>query len=59
MLENVEESRPFMKIMNSTGKMTEPWGTPVLIECLLKNKPLTLKAINLSERKLPILLMRV
>ena len=33
MLEDVEESRSFMKRMKrmkSTGEITEPWGTPVL-----------------------------
>ena len=34
-------------------------GTPALIECRLERKPSTLTAINLSERKLPIQLMRV
>ena len=40
-------------------EMTEPWGTPALIECRLERKPSTLTAIDLSERKLPIQLMRV
>ena len=26
-------SRSFMKRMKSTGEMTEPWGTPALMEC--------------------------
>ena len=30
--------------------MTEPWGTPALIECRLERKPSTLTAIDLSER---------
>ena len=28
MLEDVEEGRLFMKRMNRTGEITEPWGTP-------------------------------
>ena len=32
MLEDVEVSRSLMKRMKSTGEMTEPWGTPALIE---------------------------
>ena len=43
MLEDVEVSRSLMKRMKSTGEMTEPYQT----------------AIDLSERKLPIQLMRV
>ena len=31
-LEDVEESRSFMKRMNKTGEITEPLGTPELIE---------------------------
>ena len=58
MLENVEVSRSLMKRMNSTREMTEPWGTPALIEGKLERKPSTLTAIDLSERKLPIQLMR-
>ena len=43
-----------MKRMKSTGgEATEPWGTPVLIECSLEKKQLTLMAISLSGRKLP------
>ena len=48
-----------MKRMKSTGEITEPWGTPAMIECKLERKPSTLMAIDLSERKLPIHLMRV
>ena len=59
MIEDVEVSRSLMKRMKSTGEMTEPWGTPALIECRLERKPSTLTAIDLSERKLPINLMRV
>ena len=59
MLEDIEVSRSLMKRMKSTGEMTEPWGTPALIECRLKRKQSTLTAIYLSERKLPIHLMRV
>ena len=59
MLEDVEVSRSWMKRRMSTGGMTEPWGTPALIECRLERKPSTLTAIDLSERKLPINLMRV
>ena len=59
MLENVGSSRSFMKRMKITWEMTEPWGTPALIECRLERKPSTLTAIDLSERKLPIQLMRV
>ena len=58
MLEDLEVSRSFMKRMKSTGEMTEPWGTPALLECRLE-KLSTLTAIDLSERKLPIHLMRV
>ena len=50
MLEDVEVSRSFLKRMNSTGEMKEPWGTPALIECRLERKPSTLAAIDLSER---------
>ena len=59
MLEDVEVSRSFMKRMKSTGEMTEPWGTPALMECRLERKPSTLTAIDLSERKLPVQLIRV
>ena len=59
MLEDVEVSRSSMKRMKSTGKITEPWITPALIECRLERKPSTLTAVDLSERKLPIQLMRV
>ena len=59
MLEDVEMSRSLMNRMKSTGEMTEPWGTPALIECRLERKPSTLTAIDLSERKLLIQLMRV
>ena len=41
MLEDVEVSRSFMKRMTSTGEMTEPRGTPALIECRLeRSRPL-------------------
>ena len=56
MLEDVDVSRPFMK---STGEMIEPWGTPALMECRLERKPSTLTAIDLSERKLLIHIIRV
>ena len=59
MLEDVEVSRLLMKRMKSTGEMTEPWGTPALIECRLERVLSTLTAIHLSERKLPIQLVRV
>ena len=59
MLKDVKVSASVMKRMKSTGEMTEPWGTPELIECRLEGKPSTLTAIDLSERKLPIRLMRV
>ena len=59
MLEDVEVSRSFMNRMKSTGEMTEPWGTPALMECRLERKPSTLWAIDISERKLPIQLMSV
>ena len=39
--------------------MTEPWGTPALIESRLERKPFNLTASDLSERKLPIHLMRM
>ena len=29
---DVKESRSVMKRVNSTGDITEPWGTPALIE---------------------------
>ena len=58
MLGDVEASRSLMKRMKSTGEMTEPWGTPALIECRLEGKPSTLTAIDLSKRKLPIEIMR-
>ena len=54
MLEDVEVSRSFMKRIKSTGEITEPWGTPALMECRLERKPSTLTAIDLSEGKLPI-----
>ena len=57
MLEEVEVIRSFMKRMKSTGEITEPWGTPALMECRLERKPSTLTAIDLSERKLPIQVM--
>ena len=59
MLVDVEESRSFMNRIKSKGEITEPRGTPVLIECRSERKPSTLTAIDLSERKLPIHLMRV
>ena len=59
MLEDVEVSRSFMKRMKSTKEITEPWGTPASMECRLEKKPSTLTAIDLSERKLPIQIMRV
>ena len=34
-------------------------GTPALMECRFERKPSILTAIDLSERKLPIQLMRV
>ena len=45
MLEDVEVSKSLMKRMKrmkSTGEMTEPRGTPALIECRLERKPSTL-----------------
>ena len=33
MLEDVEVSRSLINRLKSTGEMTEPWGTPALIEC--------------------------
>ena len=42
------------KGMKSTGAMTEPWGTPALIECGLEWKLSTLIAIDLLRRKLKI-----
>ena len=42
MLEDVGVSRSLMKRMKSTGEMTEPWGTPALIERRLERKPSTL-----------------
>ena len=59
MLEDVEVSRSLMKRMKSTGEITEPWVTPALIDCRLERKPSNLTAIDLSERKLPIHLIRV
>ena len=59
MVEDIEVSRSFMKRMKSTGDITEPWGTPALMECRLERKPSILTSIDLSERKLPIQLMRV
>ena len=59
MLVDAEESRSLMKIMKNIGEMTEPWGTPALIERILERKPPTLMAIDLSERKLSIHLLRV
>ena len=50
MLEDLEVSRSLMKRMKSKGEMTEPWGTPALIECRLERKPSTLTAIDISER---------
>ena len=58
MLDALEVSRSFMKRMKSTGKMTEPWGTPALIDCRLERKLSTLTAIHLSEGKQPIHLMK-
>ena len=59
MLEDVEVTRSFIKSMKSTGEITEPWGTPSLMECRLERKPSTLTAIDLSERNLAIQLMRL
>ena len=59
MLEDVEVSRSFMKRMKSIAEITEPWATPALMECRLERKTSTLTAIDVSERKLPIQLMRV
>ena len=59
MLEDVEVSRSLMNRIRSTGEMTEPWGTPAFIACRLERKPSTLTAIDLTETKLPIHLMRV
>ena len=50
MLEDVEDSRSCMKRMKSTGEMTEPWGTPTLMECRLERKPSTSMAINPSDQ---------
>ena len=49
MLEDIEESRLFMKRINRTGEITERRGTPELIERGLERKPLTLIAIDLSD----------
>ena len=49
MLEDVEK-RSSMKRMESTGEMTEAWGTPALIECRLEWKLSTLTAIDLAEK---------
>ena len=38
MLEDIEMSRSFMKRMKSTREMTEPWGTPALIDGRLERK---------------------
>ena len=46
MLEDVEVSRSFMKGMKSTGEITEPLGTPALIECRLERKPSTLRQLT-------------
>ena len=54
MLEDVEENRPFMKRIKSTGDITEPWDTSELIKYRLKSKPSTPMAIDVSERKLTI-----
>ena len=59
MLEDLEASRSLMRRMKSTEEITEPWGTPALIECRLERKPSALTAIDLSERKSPIQLMIV
>ena len=60
MLDDIELNMSFMKRMAlGTGEMTEPWGTPALMECRLVRKLSTMTAIDLSERKLPIQLMRV
>ena len=47
MLEEVVESRSFMKRINNIGEMTEPWDTPALIEYSLERKPSTLTTIHL------------
>ena len=59
MLDDVEVSRSFMKRMKSTGEITEPLGTPALMECRLERKPSTLTAIDISGRKVPIQLESV
>ena len=58
MLEDVEASRPYMKRMKSTGDVTEPCVIPALIDCRLERKPSPLIAINESEAKLPVHLIR-
>ena len=50
MLEDVEVSRSLMKRMKSAGEMTEPWGTPALIECRLGRKPSTLTSRDVTPR---------
>ena len=59
MLEDVEVSGSLIQRIKSTEEMKEPCGTKALIECRLEWKPSTLTAIDLSERKLSIHLMRV
>ena len=41
-VEDVEESRSFMKMINRKGEITEPSGTPQLIEWKLERYPLLL-----------------
>ena len=59
MLEGVEESRSFMKRMNRTGEITEPRGTPEVIEWGLERKPSILIVTDLPDRKLAIHVIRV
>ena len=59
MQEGVEVGRSVMKRMKSTGQMTEPWGTPAWMVCMLERKPSTLTVIDLSDWKLPIHLTSV
>ena len=59
MLEDVKESKSFMKKISIRGEIIELWGTPELIECGIERKPSILILIDLSDRKLATHVMRM
>lgn len=59
MLEDVDASMSSMKRMKSTGKLQSPGVHQGLTKCRLERKPVTLMAIELSEKKEPFHLMNM